>query len=131
MSNLPSHLFVSDCGNMFDCRKQEWHKKPLRKNYACFDRELSGGSIAIRAAIRARYTLLGGYELYFITSDGAAICCDCAQKEYRQIAYSVRHKINDGWRVVGVECTANTDNFLSCDHCGRVLVEDFEDCDNE
>lgn len=128
MCALPSHLFVSDFGDMFDCRKPEWHKKPIRENYARFDRELSGGSIAIRAAIRARYTSIGGYELFLITSDGAVICCDCAQKEYRQIAYSVRRKINDGWRVVGVECTGNTDNFLSCDHCGRVLVED---CDNE
>lgn len=42
----------------------------------------------LKQAIRTKFAWPGGYELFGITSDGAALCCDCMRKEYRLIAWS-------------------------------------------
>ena len=123
---LPKHLMVSECdGHMYDTRRNLWHKQPpLRLNYAKIKRE-NLDSIAIRAAIRQAYSWPGGYEIVLFTSDGGCLCPKCARKEYHQIAWSVRHECDDGWRVVAADSSANYDE-LTCDHCGRVIVGDEE-----
>ena len=40
---------------------------------------------AIKQAIRDKYAWPGGYPLFLVTSDGAALCIDCGKKEYRNI----------------------------------------------
>jgi hypothetical protein len=79
-----------------------------------------------RKAIRVGpYAWPGGYDLYFMTSDGAALCHGCATKERRSVIDSIATKCNDGWRVVAVDATCNTDSEVRCDHCATVLQEDM------
>lgn len=75
-------------------------------------------SLSLRKAIRDKYAWPGGYPMYCITSDGAALCMDCAKSEYRQIAYARHHKLNDGWHVDAVDVNYE-DASLYCDHCNE------------
>lgn len=84
-------------------------------------------SLELCEAIRTKYAFPGGYELFGIANDGACICCDCMRREYHQIAYSRRHKINDGWRVVAIDCAANYDSLIYCEHCNKIIVEDWQE----
>lgn len=83
-------------------------------------------SINIKNAIRSKYAWPGGYPLFLICSDGAALCCDCGRKQYRQIAYSIMHKLNDGWRVVASDINWE-DQDLTCDHCGKQIESAYGD----
>ena len=74
----------------------------------------------IKDAIRTKYAWPGGYPLFLITSDGAALCVECGRKEYRQIAYAIMHKQNDGWRVTAADVNWE-DNSLFCDHCSKQI----------
>jgi hypothetical protein len=59
----------------------------------------------------------GGYPLFFITSDGAALSFDAVRENIRSVLWSMRHGVNDGWRVIG--CDVNwEDPSLYCDHTG-------------
>ncbi len=60
----------------------------------------------------------GGYPIFYITSDGAALCPDCVNKEIEQIDASVTAKENDGWRVVAADINYE-DGELTCDHCSK------------
>lgn len=125
MFKLPSHMFVSECdGHMFDTRKPDWSHSPLRRDYAIVKREVD--SISLRAAIRQRFSWPGGYELMAFTSDSGTLCMECCRKEYRQIAWSMRHQCGDGWWVVGIDAACNYDEIISCDHCGKIIVEGDE-----
>ena len=88
-------------------------------------RELS--SLELRKYIRTKYAWPGGYELFGICNDGAALCCDCMRREYYQIAYSRRYKIDDSWRVVAIDCEANYDSLITCIHCNKTIVEDWQE----
>ena len=81
----------------------------------------------LKQAIRDKYAWPGGYEIFGITSDGGVLCCDCMRQEYWQIAWSRRHDCSDGWLVEAVECAANTDEQTNCDHCGKEIVEGYEE----
>jgi hypothetical protein len=60
----------------------------------------------------------GGYPLYFITDDGAALSFNAVRENLRSVIWSIRHGVNDGWRVVG--CDVNwEDPKLFCDHTGN------------
>ena len=62
----------------------------------------------------------GGYPLYFLCSDGGALCFGCAYKERGSILQSIHHGYSDGWRVVA--CDVNwEDNELYCDHCSEKI----------
>lgn len=71
----------------------------------------------LRATLRAgRYTSLGSYPLYFLLSDGGALCFDCARKEYRHVSEAMRERSNNGWRIT--HCDVNyEDADLFCDNC--------------
>lgn len=71
-----------------------------------------------RALKRGEYAWPGGYPTYFITSDCAALCFDCAKKEAKRIVESIRNGSNDGWRVIGHEVNWE-DSCLICDHCSQ------------
>ena len=72
----------------------------------------------------------GGYDLYFVTSDGGCLCHACASKERRNVADSIATKCDDGWRVMAVDTTADTDSEVRCDHCNVVLKEEWIDSDD-
>jgi len=72
----------------------------------------------IKQTLRAgKYAWPGGYPLFFITADGAALSFDAVKENWYQVCYSTRHNINDGWMIEG--CDVNwEDNSLFCDHTG-------------
>ena len=130
---LPKHFMVSDCsGDLYDTRQEGWHKRPaIRPNYGKINRDVKNNNMALKAAIRTKYAWSGGYELLGITSEGACICCDCMEKNYFQIAYSRRHRIDDSWNVVAVDCAANYDGYIYCEHCNKTIVEDWQEEEKE
>lgn len=72
----------------------------------------------VKQAIRDEYAWPGGYPLYLVTSDGAALCVTCGRTEYKQIAYAIRHRLHDGWRVEAADINWE-DPSLYCDHCSK------------
>lgn len=102
----------------------------IRKNYDYTFGKIENG-LQMRATIRAGgYAWPGGYPLYFVTSDCAALCFACAKREFYQIAYSLRYRIDDGWRVVG--CNINyEDGDLYCDHCNKLIPSAYGNDESE
>ena len=74
----------------------------------------------IKQAIRTKYAWPGGYPLFLVMSDGGALCVDCGKKEFRQIAYSPRHNLKDGWGVAAPDVNWE-DTALYCDHCSKQI----------
>jgi len=76
-------------------------------------------TLQLKTALRSgAYSWPGCYPLYFITSDGAALSFDSVRSNFRAVIWSMRNKVNDGWRVVA--CEANwEDASLYCDHSGE------------
>lgn len=70
-----------------------------------------------RALKQGAYAWPGGYPLFFITSDGAALCFKCAESEGKRICDSLREHASDGWRVEAADVNWE-DAGLYCDHCG-------------
>jgi hypothetical protein len=66
------------------------------------------------------YAWPGGYPLFFITHDGAALSFDAAKENRELITESIADDCNDGWQVVG--CDVNwEDSELICDHSGEKI----------
>lgn len=126
---MRNYFMVSECsGDLFDTRKSGWHKlPPLRPAYGKIKRECENDNMALKAAIRTKYAWPGGYELFGFCDDGAVLCCDCMRREYHLIAYSRRHKINDGWRIVAIDSAAAYDSLITCIHCNKTIVEDWQE----
>lgn len=83
----------------------------------------------LKTALRnGRFAWPGGYPLYFITSDGAALSFDAVLSEYRQVINSIRHRMNDGWRIVACEINWE-DSCLYCDHTGLRIESAY--CEDE
>lgn len=85
----------------------------------------------LRATLRAgAFAWPGGYPLYLVTLDGAALCFDCARANLREITEEIRGNYSTGWRVVG--CETNEENTeLTCDHCGARIPSAYGDDENE
>jgi len=117
---MKEHLFIASDGALYDTRAADWHKTPLRSRYKFHCSEIK--TVAeFKATLRAgKFTGVGCYPLFLLTSDGAALCFDCARKEARNIFESVANKSRDGWNVVA--CDVNyEDSDLHCDHCSRQI----------
>jgi len=84
-------------------------------------------------ALRSGYAWPGGYPLYFITGDGAALCHECGKTEGKRICDSIREQATDGWRVEA-QVVNWEDPSLYCDHCGgrieSAYAEDLVNRDN-
>ena len=123
---MKEHLFVSSTdGALYDTRTPQWHKtNPLRANYSRSHREINS-TADFKATLRAgAYAWPGGYQMFLITSDGAALCFDCARKESRQILPSIASKSRDGWRVIA--CDINYEDLeLYCDHCSKLIPASY------
>ena len=125
-----NRLFVGCDGELFDTDPVGWHKlPPLRRNYAKHFRSIENTQ-QFKSCLRAgAYAWPGGYELYFITSDGAALCYSCALKEFRSIIQSIGGKSRDGWWIQFLACTDSYDDpvvDLTCDHCNVVIAEGWD-----
>ena len=56
----------------------------------------------------------GGYPMFAVTSDGAALCQSCCKSESRSIGSTCG---TDGWAIAGLAVNWE-DPDLYCDHCG-------------
>jgi hypothetical protein len=128
MAKLPDHLFVaSSDGALYDTRAPNWSRAPaLRGNYRSTHSEIR--SVAdMKATLRnGQYAWPGGYQMYFICSDGAALCFDCARKESRNIFEAIANKDGSGWRVVATDINYE-DSELRCEHCSKSIPAAYKD----
>lgn len=73
--------------------------------------------LEIKKRLRAGpYAWPGGYPLYFVTSDGAALSFAAVRKEWRSIVWA--HLTNSkqcGWHIAGADINWE-DPELYCDH---------------
>lgn len=100
--------------------QKPFNQEVLRENY-CYHHGIIRSVADLKASIRAgKHAWPGGYPLYFYTSDGAALSFEAVEENFRQVADSVRNKLNDGWRVIG--CDINyEDADLVCAHTGEKI----------
>ena len=87
----------------------------IRTNYDRGHRLIESVSDLKSALRNGRFAWPGGYPLYFITSDGAAISFKTAREEFASVCDSIRRGIDDGWRVIAVEINYE-DSALFCAH---------------
>lgn len=73
-----------------------------------------------RTDLENEFAWPGGYQRYFITSDGAALSYDAAREQRESIEDSIANDIRDGWKVVGCEINYE-DNDLICDHTNKPI----------
>lgn len=121
MKRLPYHLFVpSGEGCLYDTRAVGWSgRAPVRPVYERHYPAIND-THELRASLRAgEWVWPGGYPMYFVTADGAALSFDGVRENYRLISQSIRDgSIGDGWHVVGCEVNWEDDD-LYCDHSGN------------
>lgn len=117
---LPTTLAIGhDDGALY--RVGEW-REPIRPNYSGHRRTIE--TVAdFKATLRAGpYAWPGGYAVYFITADGAALSFAAARAEFASIARAIRDDdTRSGWRIVGATTTANDDEPPTCGHTGETI----------
>jgi hypothetical protein len=65
-----------------------------------------------------RYTSLGSYPKFWLTSDGSVLSYQAVRENVGRIARAIRDDTRDGWKVVG--CDVNwEDADLFCDDTGQ------------
>lgn len=79
-----------------------------------------------RAAMRnGPYAWPGGYPLYFITNDGAALSFEAVRENLRLVIDSIANDMRDGWRVIGCDVNWEDDSLL-CDHTYKPIPCAYE-----
>jgi len=79
---------------------------------------------------RGQYAWPGGYQCYFITSDGGALSFKTVEEEYDQISESVRDQLSDGWNVTAVDVNWEDDDLVD-DHSGESIPSAYGDDDDD
>ncbi len=64
------------------------------------------------------YAWPGGYPVYYVTTDGGALCPKCMTAERAQIVRSTVERQHDGWALEGSDINWE-DSQLYCDHCSK------------
>lgn len=85
---------------------------------------------AVKNLIRSPYAWPGGYPMYLLTDDAAALCASCVKKEYRLICESTVKGHRDGWAACGSEINWE-DTDLICDHCGERIESTYGKSEEE
>jgi len=81
----------------------------------------------LKQALRSgKYTWPGAYPLYFITSDGATLSFEAVRENLRSVIWSIKNKVNDGWRVVATEVNWE-DCGLYCEHTGERIESAYSE----
>ena len=77
----------------------------------------------LKACLRAgEWAWPGVYACFFITSDGAALSFDAVLDNFYGVCHDMFHGwTNSGWYIVGMECTANCEEPIYCDHTGKEI----------
>ncbi len=74
-----------------------------------------------------RYAWPGGYEKFYVTTDGGVLCDPCVRRELANVFRSTAYGEHDGWTIAGVDATCNADESdVQCDHCGTVIYDAAE-----
>ena len=73
------------------------------------------------------YTDVGGYPLYFITSDGDTLSFETVALEAERIKDAIENKSKNGWRVIA--CDVNWENRLYCAHSGDEIKSAYDPID--
>jgi len=111
-------------GLLFDTRKEAWNKKAIRTGHNGHHSTIE--TLAqVKACIRAgQSTSLGGYPLYFITSDGAALSFEAVIQEFYNVSWDFHRQASTGWRIVA--CVVNyEDSALYCAHSGKRIASAY------
>ena len=66
----------------------------------------------------------GAYELFGVTDDGGILCAKCVDAHEQLIDCATE---GDGWFLAGIDHVGNTDSLTVCDHCNKVIVEEYEE----
>lgn len=124
---LPEHLFIASDGDLYDTRVEGWSAKaPLRRAYRVASPKIETMG-DVKAALRyGAATDLGGYPLYFVTRDGAALSFVSARKMLVAIADDFQHDASTGWRIAAVQINYE-DGDLRCDHSGERIPCAYND----
>lgn len=75
--------------------------------------------------IESPYAWPGGYPMFAVTSDGAALCHRCCKSESRSIGSTYG---TDGWAIAGLAANWE-DAELHCDHCGKRIESAYAERD--
>ena len=78
--------------------------------------------------VLTRFAWPGGYPLFLVTTDGAALCPDCVKSEIRNIVDACRRADNNGWRVLAGDINWEDPN-LYCDHCNNRIESAYTEED--
>ncbi len=76
--------------------------------------------VQVKRAAKEKYAWPGGYPLFIVLANGAALCTECAKKEIGLIAAATSQGYQDGWKVSGVDVNWE-DTSLYCDHCSEPI----------
>lgn len=76
------------------------------------------------------YAWPGGYPMYFVTSDGAAISWNAARYNRRYILQALAHRNDRTWCIVGVEINWE-DPALFCDDTGERIPSAYAEDEAE
>lgn len=80
----------------------------------------------LRRDIRSPYAWPGGYPMYFVTSDGAALSFATVRANLRNILEAISGDLHDGWQVVAADVNWE-DTFLTCSHSGELIPSAYGD----
>lgn len=98
----------------------------IREDYRQHHRTIENGR-QLRACLReGKYAFPGGYPLYFITPDGAALSFEAVRDNLSSVIWSIRHSVNGGWRVIGMGMAYGSGELddpdnVYCDHTGNLI----------
>ena len=119
-ASRPAYLFVSSTDGALHDTRRDWSAQPLRPVYRRTFARIDTAA-QLKATLRAgEFSWPGGYPLYFITDDGAALSFDAVRENFRAVLDSIRRDWSDGWRVVA--CAVNWEEpDLICEHSGQPI----------
>jgi hypothetical protein len=73
--------------------------------------------------ILCRYETHGGYIWAAVMSDGDLMCTTCVRANYRQIFRATRDGSKDGWSLMGLTYSGESDDSEVCAHCSEIVWE--------
>jgi hypothetical protein len=76
----------------------------------------------------AKFAWPGGYPIFYITSDGAALCGKCVDDNMRLVLESTLEDARDGWAVVGADVNWE-DASLHCENCNARIASAYAEDD--
>jgi hypothetical protein len=78
----------------------------------------------VKEFVRHPFAWPGGYSLFLVMSDGAALCHKCTKKEFRNILDACKRNDNSGWRADSVAINYEDDDSYCC-HCSEKIDPEY------